>query len=166
MAVDDKGHEGGTGEREGGGERRKKKPGDKFPFTSHRSTIMGIQSDDGLTQRRRLVERVQPRRDTIDEAASSLAQKTANGERTIRGLSYGQGLRGWIPRGPLGPVYRASLSRINKLVNKLIYHWRIFFPRGSRVPLRKSLTRPGPLITGRSEAMNSRHAAFVPWPPY
>lgn len=37
-----------TGVR-GEGERRKKKPGDKFPFTSHRSTIIGIQSDDGLT---------------------------------------------------------------------------------------------------------------------
>lgn len=49
---------------------------------------------------------------------------------------------------PGAPVYRASLSRINKLVNKLIYHWRIFFPRGSRVPLRKSLTRPGPINNG------------------
>lgn len=39
----------GEQERGRGGERRKKKPGDKFPFTSHRSTIMGIQSDDGLT---------------------------------------------------------------------------------------------------------------------
>lgn len=52
------------------------------------------------------------------------------------------------PGAPLAPVYRASLSRINKLVNKLIYHWRIFFPRGSRVPLRKSLTRPGPINNG------------------
>lgn len=61
-----------------------------------------------------------------------------------------------IPRGLSRPRVQGLFSRINKLVNKLIYHWRIFLPRGSRAPLRKSLTRLEPLITSRGEAMNSR----------